>query len=102
MASGGVLLLDEANLCGAAVLERLNSVLEAGKNGKCLTLAELPAAPAARAAATCQLACTMNPSGDYGKRELSPALRSRLAELYVPPPKSVEEIKFLLKTRLNA
>ncbi|CDI84057.1 Midasin, related [Eimeria praecox] len=27
---------------------------------------------------------TMNPGGDYGKRELSPALRNRLTEVYVP------------------
>jgi midasin len=28
---------------------------------------------------------TMNPGGDFGKKELSPALRNRLTEIYVPP-----------------
>ena len=28
---------------------------------------------------------TMNPGGDFGKRELSPALRSRFTEIWVPP-----------------
>ena len=28
---------------------------------------------------------TMNPSGDYGKKELSPALRNRFTEIWVEP-----------------
>jgi len=28
---------------------------------------------------------TMNPSGDFGKRELSPALRNRFTEIWVEP-----------------
>ena len=27
---------------------------------------------------------TMNPGGDYGKKELSPALRNRFTEIWVP------------------
>lgn len=27
----------------------------------------------------------MNPSGDYGKKELSPALRNRFTEIWVQP-----------------
>lgn len=29
------------------------------------------------------LIATMNPSGDYGKKELSPALRNRFTEIWV-------------------
>jgi midasin len=28
---------------------------------------------------------TMNPGGDFGKKELSPALRNRFTEIWVPP-----------------
>ncbi|KAL8429966.1 hypothetical protein ACSSS7_006238 [Eimeria intestinalis] len=43
-----------------------------------LSVIDVVAAPAFRFVAT------MNPGGDYGKRELSPALRNRLTEVYVP------------------
>ena len=29
---------------------------------------------------------TMNPSGDFGKKELSPALRNRFTEIWVESP----------------
>lgn len=36
---------------------------------------------------------TMNPGGDYGKKELSPALRNRFTEIWVPPVRDVDELK---------
>ncbi len=33
----------------------------------------------------------MNPSGDYGKRELSPALRNRFTEIWVESPLKFSE-----------
>ncbi|KAL8274975.1 hypothetical protein Esti_001031 [Eimeria stiedai] len=106
MKEGALFLLDEASLSQDAVLERLNSVLEEGRH---LLLTEQGAAAASNAAgagsgdeegaeaAAAGLAvvdvvaapafrfvATMNPGGDYGKRELSPALRNRLTEVYVP------------------
>lgn len=36
---------------------------------------------------------TMNPGGDYGKKELSPALRNRFTELWVPPVGELKELK---------
>ena len=38
------------------------------------------------------LVATMNPGGDYGKRELSPALRNRFTEIYVPAIMSEEDL----------
>ena len=83
MRRGEMVLLDELNLADDAVLERLNSVLEpartialAEKGGDALEI--VTAHPAFR------LLATMNPGGDHGKRELSPALRSRFTELWAP------------------
>jgi midasin len=34
----------------------------------------------------------MNPGGDFGKKELSPALRNRFTEIWVEPITSYENI----------
>lgn len=91
MHSGNHLLLDEISLADDSVLERLNSVLEPGrtlvlaekigssqKPGEALDAAQI------RAAEGFQVVATMNPGGDYGKKELSPALRNRFTEIWVP------------------
>ncbi|CAK5270478.1 unnamed protein product [Mycena citricolor] len=87
MKTGDVFLLDEISLADDSVLERLNSVLETGRT---IVLAErggdagdgdglsVTADPAFK------LIATMNPGGDYGKKELSPALRNRFTEIWVP------------------
>jgi midasin len=36
---------------------------------------------------------TMNPGGDYGKKELSPALRNRFTEIWVPAVIDVDELR---------
>ncbi|KAI9443340.1 midasin [Lactarius indigo] len=86
MEHGDVLLLDEISLADDSVLERLNSVLEpsrivvlAEKGGDNAEGSLLQAVPGFR------LVATMNPGGDYGKKELSPALRNRFTEIWVPP-----------------
>ncbi|KAI8086936.1 P-loop containing nucleoside triphosphate hydrolase protein [Gilbertella persicaria] len=83
MKEGHLFLLDEISLADDSVLERLNSVLEpsrllvlAEKGGK--HVEELYGAP------NFQFLATMNPGGDYGKKELSPALRNRFTEIWVP------------------
>ena len=90
MRSGQLLLLDEMSLAEDAVLERLNSVLEPSRT---LVLAEKGAdAMGADGLAShvvvahdyFRIFATMNPGGDFGKRELSPALRSRFTEIWVP------------------
>lgn len=42
---------------------------------------------------------TMNPGGDYGKKELSPALRNRFTEIWVPPVSDVDELRDIASNR---
>ncbi|XP_061756335.1 midasin isoform X2 [Nerophis ophidion] len=86
MKQGGVLLLDEISLADDSVLERLNSVLETEKS---LVLAEKGSGDdnyveLIGAAEGFRLVATMNPGGDFGKKELSPALRNRFTEIWCP------------------
>ncbi|CAM9165037.1 unnamed protein product [Ectocarpus sp. 4 AP-2014] len=99
MRKGELILLDELSLAEDAVLERLNSVLEPGRS---ITLAEKGgegsvggqgAAETVVAAAGFRVMATMNPGGDFGKRELSPALRSRFTEVWVPALSDREDME---------
>jgi midasin len=74
MLQGMVLLVDEISLADDSVIERTNSVLEEEKR---LLLPERRVQPDLKADEKFQLVATMNPSGDFGKKELSPALRNR-------------------------
>ena len=100
MRAGNHFLLDEISLADDAVLERLNSVLEPSRT---LLLAERgPQEAAIRASNGFQFLATMNPGGDYGKRELSPALRNRFTEIWVPPLSSSEDILEIAEAKLFA
>ncbi len=85
MLGGDVFLLDEISLADDSVLERLNSVLEPGRT---IVLAEKGGSdfihPTVKATDSFKFIATMNPGGDYGKKELSPALRNRFTEIWVP------------------
>ena len=80
---GGVYLVDEISLASDNVLERLNSLLESDRK-LMLRDGEIQAHP------SFMMIATMNPSGDHGKRELSPALRNRFTEVWVPSPLDAE------------
>ena len=82
MQKGGLLLIDEISLVNDSVLERLNSVFERERT---LTLSERSSSEAIKiiAAEGFNVVATMNPSGDFGKKELSPALRNRMTEIWV-------------------
>jgi midasin len=41
----------------------------------------------------------MNPGGDYGKKELSPALRNRFTEIWVPPVIDLDELQGIVLER---
>ena len=83
MKQGDFFLLDEISLADDSVLERLNSVLETGRS---ILLAEKGSEDCLVTAHDgFQFLATMNPGGDYGKKELSPALRNRFTEIWVPP-----------------
>ncbi|ELA41436.1 uncharacterized protein VICG_01541 [Vittaforma corneae ATCC 50505] len=77
MNDGDAFLIDEINLAEDSVLERLNSVLE---DKRYLFIPEIDKEVYAHS--NFRIVATMNPSGDFGKRELSPALRNRFTEIY--------------------
>ncbi|KAI5480555.1 hypothetical protein MNV49_000251, partial [Pseudohyphozyma bogoriensis] len=95
MHGGDLILLDEISLADDSVLERLNSVLEpsrtlvlAEKGGRDLEDIRVVGAEGF------EILATMNPGGDFGKKELSPALRNRFTEIWVP---HVDDPKDLLQ-----
>lgn len=95
MLRGESFLLDEISLADDAVLERLNSLLEPERQ---ICLAErcgggnenntIVAAPSFRFFAT------MNPGGDYAKKELSSALRNRFTEIWCPSLTFLSEVSY--------
>ncbi|THV03027.1 midasin [Dendrothele bispora CBS 962.96] len=99
MRSGHVFLLDEISLADDSVLERLNSVLEPSRS---LVLAEKggndPQQSLIYANDSFKLVATMNPGGDYGKKELSPALRNRFTEIWVPSVESRSDLHLIVES----
>lgn len=99
MKEGQFFLLDEISLADDSVLERLNSVLELSRT---ILLAEKGVDGSfVRAADGFQFFATMNPGGDYGKRELSPALRNRFTEIWVPSLSEHEDVLQIVEAKLN-
>eukprot|EP01054_Gregarina_sp_Poly1_P000367 Gregarina_sp_Poly_1__366@NODE_108_length_14049_cov_12_387284_g95_i0_p1_GENE_NODE_108_length_14049_cov_12_387284_g95_i0NODE_108_length_14049_cov_12_387284_g95_i0_p1_ORF_typecomplete_len4659_score761_60AAA_5/PF07728_14/4_2e10AAA_5/PF07728_14/5_5e13AAA_5/PF07728_14/2_5e35AAA_5/PF07728_14/2_3e09AAA_5/PF07728_14/7_1e22AAA_5/PF07728_14/6_4e32AAA_5/PF07728_14/2_3e14AAA_3/PF07726_11/0_0058AAA_3/PF07726_11/16AAA_3/PF07726_11/5_7e16AAA_3/PF07726_11/0_01AAA_3/PF07726_11/0_0047AAA_3/PF07726_11/4_9e13Dynein_ len=84
MKEGRPLLVDEINLADDAIVERLNSVLESGRSFTVPELAGKNEEGVIRASPGFRFFATMNPGGDYGKRELSKALRNRFFEVFIP------------------
>ncbi|KAH6625785.1 hypothetical protein C7974DRAFT_396719 [Boeremia exigua] len=100
MKTGQYFLLDEISLADDSVLERLNSVLEPSRT---LLLAEKgPVDSLVVADSEFQFLATMNPGGDYGKKELSPALRNRFTEIWVPALSNLEDILQIVRSKLNS
>ncbi|KAF9140977.1 AAA ATPase midasin [Mortierella sp. GBA39] len=100
MKEGHLFLLDEISLADDSVLERLNSVLEpqrllvlAEKGGK--TVEVMNGVP------NFQFLATMNPGGDYGKKELSPALRNRFTEIWVPAVTDREDLVKIIEEQIT-
>lgn len=101
MKSGDMILIDEINLAEDAVLERLNSVLEPSRT---IVLAEKggEAVDELVAANGWRILATMNPGGDFGKRELSPALRNRFTEIWVPSLEDADDMHIIISQQLRA
>ncbi|KAF5026068.1 hypothetical protein F66182_1860 [Fusarium sp. NRRL 66182] len=98
MRQGHFFLLDEISLADDSVLERLNSVLEPSRT---LLLAEKGIDNSFVVGAEgFQFFATMNPGGDFGKKELSPALRNRFTEIWVPALSQSDDIYEIVKTKL--
>ncbi|KAJ5805247.1 Midasin [Penicillium riverlandense] len=99
MKTGQFFLLDEISLADDSVLERLNSVLEPHRS---ILLAEKgPIDSMVVADGGFQFLSTMNPGGDYGKRELSAALRNRMTEIWAPQLSEDEDILPILHMKLS-
>ncbi|KAJ4482340.1 midasin nuclear AAA ATPase [Lentinula aciculospora] len=100
MRNGDVFLLDEISLADDSVLERLNSVLEPSRT---LVLAEKATDHYQHSSLVAQesfkLVATMNPGGDYGKKELSPALRNRFTEIWVPSIDDRNDLQLIIDCR---
>lgn len=123
MRDGDILLIDELNLAEDAVLERLNryafrarlrakiathipsivprtrSVLEQSKT---VTLAEKSSRSVEVVVGheNFQIIGTMNPGGDFGKKELSPALMNRFTSVWVPALRDSSELLVIVESRL--
>ncbi|XP_059643593.1 midasin [Cornus florida] len=100
MKNGDLFLVDEISLADDSVLERLNSVLEPERK---LSLAEKGGSDLEKVTAHPNffLLATMNPGGDYGKKELSPALRNRFTEIWVPPVNDLNELRSIALQRIS-
>lgn len=102
MRNGDLLLVDEISLADDAVLERLNSVLEPSRS---LVLAEKGGKDIdqllIKAQDSFKIIATMNPGGDFGKKELSPALRNRFTEIWVPAIEDRHDLELILKRTWN-
>lgn len=99
MKEGQFFLLDEISLAEDSVLERLNSVLEPARG---ILLAEKgPEESQIIACDGFQFLATMNPGGDYGKKELSPALRNRFTEIWVPPMTDSDDVLQIIRSKLK-
>ncbi|XVE88663.1 hypothetical protein DITRI_Ditri19aG0087500 [Diplodiscus trichospermus] len=98
MKSGDLFLIDEISLADDSVLERLNSVLEPERK---LSLAEKGGNVLDKVTAheNFLVLATMNPGGDYGKKELSPALRNRFTEIWVPSVGDLSELRSIALNR---
>ncbi|XP_063699493.1 midasin [Culicoides brevitarsis] len=96
MQEGSIFLADEISLAEDSVLERLNCLLEPERT---LLLAEKATTEdissksyEITAAAGFQFLATMNPGGDFGKKELSPALRNRFTEIWCRPAQRKDDL----------
>ncbi|XP_050232290.1 midasin isoform X2 [Mercurialis annua] len=101
MKAGDLFLVDEISLADDSVLERLNSVLEPERR---LSLAEKGGSIMEDITAheNFLVLATMNPGGDYGKKELSPALRNRFTEIWVPPVGDLDELRDIASNRFSS
>ena len=100
MKKGDGLLIDEISLADDSVLERLNSVLEPTRG---LLLAEKGGVRPEQIVADPKfhILATMNPGGDFGKKELSPALRNRFTEIWVPAVTDHDDLKAIVSHSLQ-
>jgi MoxR-like ATPase len=104
MKHGDMFMLDEISLADDSVLERLNSVLEPQR---LLVLAEKATLDSDDSSVEIygaegfEFLATMNPGGDYGKKELSPALRNRFTEIWASPVSSDDDLIAIIDSKFQ-
>lgn len=103
MENGDMFLADEISLADDSVLERMNSLLEPERQ---LVLSERGMEENAdiviiAAQKNFHFIGTMNPGGDFGKKELSPALRNRFTEIWCDSASSKEDLLRVLEKSVN-
>ncbi|KJH53347.1 ATPase family protein [Dictyocaulus viviparus] len=100
MKTGVPLLIDEISLAEDSVLERLNPLFEeertlllsdAGVDDYYITAQD-----------GFEIIATMNPGGDYGKKELSKALRNRFTEIWSSCDYEEYELVEIFESKLNS
>lgn len=103
MKEGNLFMADEISLAEDSVLERLNSVLEPERT---LLISEKGGLTGTDdfiviADKDFKFLATMNPGGDFGKKELSPALRNRFTEIWCKPSESKADLIKIVKNTLK-
>ncbi|XP_017886215.1 midasin [Ceratina calcarata] len=101
MKDGGFFVVDEISLADDSVLERLNSLLEPERK---LLIAEKQSDEENETVTAHEnfiFVGTMNPGGDYGKKELSPALRNRFTEIWCEGCVSSDDLKSIMVHNLR-
>ncbi|KAK0425090.1 hypothetical protein QR680_009022 [Steinernema hermaphroditum] len=99
MKKGKPLLIDEISLAADSVLERLNPLLESSRS---LYLTDAgTSAEAVSSTSGFQVVATMNPGGDYGKKELSKALRNRFTEFWCAGDLTGDDLAKIIQKRLR-
>ena len=92
---GDWLLLDEINLAAADTLESISGLI---REGGSITLPEKGDLEAIKPHPDFRIFACMNPATDVGKRDLSPALRGQLTEIYVgSPDESMADLLLIIK-----
>ncbi|CAH2265457.1 jg10052, partial [Pararge aegeria aegeria] len=103
MENGHLFLADEISLADDSVLERLNSLLESERQ---LVLSERGMEDNSdivviTAVQNFHFIGTMNPGGDFGKKELSPALRNRFTEIWCDHVSTREDLLKVLEKSVS-
>lgn len=98
MRDGVPLLIDEISLAEDSVLERLNPLFEEDRS---LLLSDAGTeTEVVESKQGFQMIATMNPGGDYGKKELSKALRNRFTEVWTSSDYTTSELITIFDQRL--
>lgn len=102
MLEGTYFLADEISLAEDSVLERLNCILEPDRT---VVLAEKSDNESQefiiKAKENFKFFATMNPGGDFGKKELSPALRNRFTEIWCRSTDTFEDLIQISEQKLS-